>query len=315
MANGVFDVARGTDNEVDVTEGTLIEVTQNELKLDIKGEARTFYLTSKSTFWRGGETDVGSFQVGDDVMVRFNKGFIVERAWANLDRVRGRIKYSLENGYRILVSQPERPKEVNVFVDERTVFEDNASHHRERGGKKRLPEGTFIDAIGLRLGDSSLLGTLIFYGEPHWGGVQGKVEYGPFGVTYYGYAAWYNCPTGKGRCGTCDTSRSDQTAWPAMDSYCEGCTWTCCNCSKGCEDQVYLSCGDIIAIYDVCGGVGWKALDIVDCGPNQIDFCDRRCYDCARWQSPLVDLTKTTFAYFYDPDSRGCFSCKVYVSE
>lgn len=302
------------NDEIDVVEGILVEATANMLKLDIEGESRTFSLTNKSTFWRGGETDISKFQVDDSVMVRFNKNFVVERAWANLDRVQGWIESSLKNGYRVRVSRGEKP-EVDIFIDERTVFENIVSQSKERVGIN-LSKGTFIDVIGLRLGDT-LLGTLFFYNDPH----QKKVEvekvseevnshYPLTTYTYVGYASWFNCPNGAGRCGTCRTYRSDQAAWPAMDSGCSSCSWTCCNCSKGCKNQVYLSCGNSVSVYDYCGSKTMTVY-IADCGPNQISLCSRNCQDCRGYISPVIDLTKTTFAKFYDPATRGCFSCRV----
>lgn len=309
------------DDGIDVLEGRLVKLTHNALQLDVEGRIKTFYLTDKSTFWRGGETDASSFQLDDSVMVRFNKGnFVVERAWANLTRVQGWIKYDLDNGYRILATRTEKP-EIDLLVDkQRTAFENVVSHSKEWVGT-RLPEGTFVDVIGLKLGDTSVLGTLVFYQEPTSAGAirEPSLEKAnppsPLATyTYTGTATWFDCPTGAGRCGTCSTSRSDQAAWPAMDSGCSGCTWTCCNCSKGCKNQVYLSCGHSVSVYDICGNKT-RTVYIASCGPNQIALCGKVCGypDCKGYATPIIDLTKPTFARFYDPAYRGCFSCKVTV--
>jgi hypothetical protein len=246
-------------------------------------------------------------------MVRFNKNFIVDYAWANLTRVQGLIQHDMDNGYRILVAGLENPG-INIIVDkQRTVFENTVSNNKEWAGT-RLPEGAFIDVIGLRLEDGSILGTLIYYVEPGLDLV--KTEKSPkennsisplatYG--YYGYASWFDCPTGAGRCGTCNTSRSDQAAWPAMDSSCSDCSYYCCNCSRGCKNQVYLSCGASVSVYDFCED-RWMTVNIADCGPHQIDLCSRTCADCLGYQTPVIDLTKPTFARFYNPAYRGCFS-------
>ena len=140
---------------------------------------------------------------------------------------------------------------------------------------------------------------------------------------YYGYAAWFNCPNGAGRCGTCSTSRSDQGAWPAMDT-CGCCTWTCCDCSKGCKNQIYASCGKDVLVRDPwCTGRS-ATVYIADCGPCQqgncggcSSLCGRKCGppNCYTDYTPVIDLTKPTFARFRDPDAGwGCFPCSVKIS-
>lgn len=145
---------------------------------------------------------------------------------------------------------------------------------------------------------------------------ESRVEHAPDGpysiYTYTGYASWFNCPTGAGRCGSCNTSRSDQCAWLALDT-CGSCSWSCCDCSRGCKNQIYLWCGKDVKVIDLCQSKS-RTVYIADCGPNQISYCSRRCNDCKGRTSPVIDLTRPTFAYFYDPATRGCFSCKVEVT-
>lgn len=322
-------------DEIEVVEGRLVKITNTELELDVEGKIRIFSLTDKTTFWRGGETDISSFKLGDTVMIRFNKNSIVERAWANLTRVQGQIQHSLDNGYRILASGIENLG-VNIVIDkQRTILASSANNKElvEARLPEDLQEGTFIDVIGIRLEDGSILGTLISHDEPIMG--ETKTEQNSntnsfislpqnpnndnsvspeFVYSYTGYATWYDCPdpiTGsKGRCGTCSTSRSDQAAWPSMDSSCSGCTTTCCNCSSGCKNQVTLPCGWTVSFYDYCGD-RWGGAYIADCGPYQISLCSRTCGDCMGYASPIIDLTKPTFAKYYDPAYRGCFSAYV----
>src|SRR5690606_6006927 len=124
------------------------------------------------------------------------------------------------------------------------------------------------------------------------------------------------------RCGTCSTTRSDQAAWPAMDS-CGCCSSRCCDCSVGCKDQVRIACGKDVTVVDPCSGRS-RIVYIADCGPCQKascagcspEVCGRSCSNCGITRyTPVIDLTKPTFiAFGYDPAVRGCFPCTVRVT-
>lgn len=325
-------------DDIEVVEGRLVMITSIELELDVEGKIKTFFITEKTTFWRGGETNISRFKLGDTVMIRFNKNSFVERAWANLTRVQGKIQHSIENGYRIIVAGNIN-RGVNIVIDkQRTILACSANNNELNELAKthlleNLQEGTFIDVIGIRLEDGSILGTLISTDEliigqakseqnsdanscipPSQNPIKDDSVSPQFVYSYTGYATWYDCPdpiTGsKGRCGTCSTSRSDQAAWPSMDLSCSGCTTSCCSCSNGCKNQVTLPCDWIISFYDYCGD-RWGGAYIADCGPHQISLCSRTCGDCMGYASPIIDLTKPTFAKYYDPAYRGCFSTYV----
>jgi hypothetical protein len=328
-------------DEVAVVEGILAEVIPNSLTLNIEGEIRTFFLSDKTIFWRGSETyDVKSLQLGDSVMVRFNKNnLVVEYAWANLDRIRGWIERILKDGYLIrtdeLLGEPEK---FYIFLDEHTMLEtgkESVSQDRKLF-RKRLREGIYIDVRGLRFKDNTFRAISIYYAEPHQKGVEVErcSEEGNLGaqseVFVVGYVTHFKCPIkrydrekgryviNKGRCGTCSTKRSDQAAWPAMDA-CGSCSWKCCDCSKNCKNQIYTYCGAKAVVADHHTGK-WEEVEIVDCGPHQNDLCDNVCtFDppvCSKlgYNAPIIDLTQTTFKRFYNT-SQGCFCGETYPTE
>ncbi len=95
---------------------------------------------------------------------------------------------------------------------------------------------------------------------------------------------------------------------------CGSCSRSCCDCSSGCRNQVYLSCNSQVMVKDLCTGTS-RQITIVDCGPNQNQYCTAGCGwpDCLRYSTPIIDLTRPTFAWFHDP-AQGCFSCEVWVT-
>jgi hypothetical protein len=76
-----------------------------------------------------------------------------------------------------------------------------------------------------------------------------------------------------------------------------------------------LWCGKDVKVIDLCQNKS-RIVYIADCGPcqNCSGFCSRKCNDCKGYMAPVIDLTRPTFAYFYDPATRGCFSCRVEVT-
>lgn len=334
LSNNQLSAAESTPQ---VLEGLLIGTGANTLELEIEGAASKFLLSGSCTFWRGGEALIDEMRVGDSVMVRLNDESFVERAWANLARINGIISGQLSDGFLIAapsIGSGRDTTEMEVRFAPATLFQDFDDTERTLN-VPILPEG-IVDIIGMQLPDG-FIATQFVYARPGWVGKRPKRQ-GPDEVrfssqssaaavvrnaqvySYNGYATWFDCGNGAGRCGACKTTRSDQCAWPAMDS-CGCCSSKCCDCSKGCKNQVYLSCGKGISVYDPCKKVT-KTVYIADCGPSQqgncgakYTLCGRTCSNCKiSYSAPVTDLTKTTFATFYDPAKMGCFPCTVSVS-
>jgi len=90
--------------------------------------------------------------------------------------------------------------------------------------------------------------------------------------------------------------------------FCGACSWSCCDCSRHCVNQVHLSCGRrYIDVRDLGNNRLAQDLVIVDCGPNQNALCSGSC------GRRVVDLTRPTFARFRNPDV-GCFPCRARVN-
>jgi len=298
---------------VDVFEGPLGSIGPGWLEVDMGGVGRTLAIPDSATFWRGGECSPESFAAGDSVLVRAF-GSQVQRAWANLDRVQGVL--SSQDGSTLAVqpqaSGPQTSTDTEVVLGTATVMQD-AGTLNNVGVLPVLPQGTLVDAIGLR-STGYLQATMLSFLTPSAaaaadpasdpGPVVTYASAGPDSLqyctyTYNGYASWFNCATGAGACGTCSTSRSDQCAWPHIGSS--------CSFSSSCKKQVSGECGLAVYVISPCQNKKITTY-IADCGPNQNSLCSRTCSVCGKTgTSPVVDLTKPTFARFYDPASHGCF--------
>jgi hypothetical protein len=314
---------------VDAFEGLLAGVAAGSLEIQVNGSLRTAVLTQDTTFWKGGETSLGALNGGDDVLVRV-RGGLVERAWSNLTRVQGQVLYGAGNAFTIEGSgHLHGPAGTyGVAVGAYTRFDDFYSGKTE-GAPRDLPSGSIIDVIGL-IEDGEIRASVVSWAAPDVkapkllsrGADQTRRLAGVSRAqcttyTYNGFATWFTCGTGAGRCGTCDTGRSDQCAWPALDSSCSCCGGGCCNCSTNCKGQAYAWCGKAISISDSCVSQG-RSVYIADCGPCQngscgycSSLCSRSCSRCSSRQTPVIDLTKPTFAAFWDPAVYGCFLCSV----
>lgn len=266
-------------------------------------------------------------------MIRFlTPENVALRMWSNLTRIQGVVAHVAKNGYVLRTSSHRAPpEELFLEIAEGVTFTDYFTYGSLPIGGPVIMEGDSLDVIGERIAEG-IRGTLIsVYSaqrmraprrrSPSRQGAD-QVEVGPDALcwyTYAGYAGWFDCPYHAGRCQTCDPARSDQAAWPAFDT-CGCCSWSCCDCSRNCKNQIYASCGKGVRIYDKCSAK-IKTVYIVDCGPCQKancsgcspELCSRTCYDCSARTGAVIDLTKPTFAYFYDPASRGCFSCDVKI--
>ncbi len=249
------------------------------------------------------------------------------RVWSNLNRNQGLVTKVTPSGY-VLLTTGLHASGVELFVQVTEATLLAAGDGSPLGLDPRMIQpDDHLDVIGESNADG-LHATLIWpikaklaaLPEPQVlaaSAAAGPVEpLAPCTFQYRGYAGWFNCSTGAGRCGTCNTSSSAQTAWPALDS-CGCCSPTCCDCSTGCKNQIRLSCGAQVRVSDSCSTKS-RTATVVDCGPCQKancagcspNLCGRTCSACGRTDvSPVVDLTRPTFAYFYDPATRGCFPC------
>lgn len=315
-------------------EGVLTGLDGLTLVLKVGADVRKIAIDSRATFWRGGDVAFGEYRRGDVVLARTREGGTVDRAWANLGRVRGVIRRPLRGGYEIVMSTPAQHRHLvsALFVDGNTVYQDFRTMAPRPAAV--LTEGSGVEAIGLVV-DGGILATTLGFATP--GSIPAAratrspviVERNLAGSVlsctyqYYGYASWFDCSTGAGRCGTCDANSNAQVAWPAMDPICNCCSSTCCDCSNGCMNQEYASCGNSVTVVDSCNNRA-RTFSIVSCGPCQrvtgcqactpLDLCTRTCADCYGRQTAVVDLTKPSFAVWYDPAARGCFSCIVQIT-
>lgn len=305
-------------------EGRLLSRSGPRLEILVGDDRRYVDLVPNTRIWRGGLTEDTSIVPGDHVLVRHAAGRPVDAVWANLSRAQGHIRGRDGRGYVLSLADRRHPGAAMGLA----IAPDAEYVEFLSGGATRavpLPNGALVDAIGVQL-DGMIVATNLAVAQP--GATQTNIPLpGPELVStdvltgdclwqLSGYATWYNCPNGAGRCGTCNGT-SAQTAWPAFDS-CGCCDFNCCDCSKGCRNQHYLSCGHLVEVNDLCGGIA-RWLTVVDCGPCQKhtgctvcgDLCNRTCADCFGHQTAIVDLTKPSFSVHYNPDTRGCFSCRV----
>jgi len=311
---------------IDVTGGTLTAMGDKWIEIGAGEQLRRFSIDSHTSIWKGGEVSPSILLKGDDIMVRFLTGQnLALRIWSNLTRIDATVAQVTKNGYILKTGGPHTAeRELLLAVNENTQFGTMGGNFL---APAKLAVGEFVDAIGEKIPEG-VRGTLLFAekNQPKGSVKPGpnKIEQLPNGLCtyhYLGYAGWFNCATGAGRCG-CNTANNNECAWPAMDT-CGCCSPSCCDCSKGCKNQVYLACNYIVYVLDYCHNTN-RAIKIKDCGPCQVancnqcqsgTLCPRTCGDCRGLTSPVVDLTRPTFAAFgYDPATRGCFSCDASVT-
>lgn len=310
------------DDGLAAFEGALVDLGSDWLAVNVgSNDIRIVQATPDSSFWKGQDTALANFNKGDDVLVRTLYGAI-DRAWDNLDRLKGLVIGQTGQGYEIEVHNPSTPVyETEVILADYTKFTDSLTG--ADGSMGPLPKGTALDVIGLSLGSGDLLANLIGYNLPGQT-PEATVTSGPDSVTvdpltasttylYHGCVTWYICGNGAGRCGQCDTSKDHQCAWPHWDT-CGHCNGSCCDCSQGCKGQVRFSnCGKDIDVHSFCQQ-RTRTENAVDCGPcqkcNECSpcVCGLKCTICNETHdTPVVDLTRPSFSLFYDPDHVGHF--------
>jgi hypothetical protein len=312
--------------EVDAFEGTIVAVSASRGIIEIDrgntGRLERLRATPASSFWRGGDTGIAAFLEGDDVLVR-TVGERLDSAWANLGVIRGVVAGPTSAGQEITRDHGRSP--IEMLLNGATRFDD--AYTGEAVRPNALPIGTAIDATGL-LVDGALLASAVTYVLPG-AKPKSKASPGPDKVTgpsplvtytYFGIASIYDCATGTGRCGTCNTGNASQLAWPALDA-CNCCTSSCCDCSIGCKNQVRTSCGKAVSVTDPCNGRS-RGCTIVDCGPCQNPNCHTCIVVCSHTSSncgitrtgTIVDLTRPTFTTFYNPTTRTSFPASATIT-
>ncbi|MGH7862026.1 MAG: hypothetical protein ACREOS_07250 [Candidatus Dormibacteraceae bacterium] len=333
LLNPLVPSEQGGKPNIEIISGILAASSMSSVDITTNGQHRRITLATNAAIWKGGETTPASLRNGDDVMIRIvNPAGTAVRLWANLSRVRGVVVGWDKGGYVVQTGGNGTPKQ-NLLLElsPQATFGD-AANYAVTGANPSLAIGFGVDAIGEQI-PGGIRATLLYFapGSPSGPALPQKprtdgtakiqrVSNGPLTMCYYsynGYASWFDCANGAGRCTTCDTSNQYQLAWPALDT-CGCCSVTCCDCSKNCVNQVYLSCGSHVNVSDACSS-NKLGCTVVSCGPCQEANCSgctparcgASCSDCAGYTNNIVDLTKPTFAYFYDPATRGCFSCSV----
>jgi hypothetical protein len=317
MPNDAFAATSTAITGVDVLEGTLRSRAGTQVTIsDATGAIRVVDLANAS-IWRGAYGQKPSaLQLGDDVLVRLDGG-VPSSAWSNLTRVKGTVNGASGSTASVVVGQ-----------DAATVLGLDGAKWVDASANAIAPRqpsaGSWIDVIGLAT-SSGTVATLATYLSPTDLADSGAVSPSVAVVaaplanyctyTYSGKVTWYSC-SGPRCSGGCNPGSSNGVAWPALDSGCSPCSFTCCNCSNTCLKQVHMSCGDTVNIIDACKS---KSLGCVisDCGPNQNGLCaTSACGKCKSTKlAPVADLTKASFTKFYDPATYGCFegSAKVTI--
>lgn len=308
---------------VDAWEGTFLGQVGSAFQFDTGVGAPTLVpASSSSIFWAGQDGGPSLLKPGDSALVRTEAG-VLDRVWANLTGIRGRVQSS---GNGVLTVQAidgtQRAVDLRLSPVYANLFTGDATP------PGTLPVDTYVDLAGYE-SSGDILASVVSY-EPQDASVNVPIPSVTIisgGATrtyvYHAIASRFSCPTGKGRCGTCNTASSLQCAYPALDSSCNCCSPTCCNCAKNCVNMVYLSCGDPVTVYDWCTARRYT-LTIADCGPCANPSCHTLCSatTCSHVSScgstsltsALVDLTFPTFARFDNPSVRTSFPCDISVT-
>jgi hypothetical protein len=289
-----------------VTEGTILAVGDSSIDLMIDGSESRFSVSGSTEFWRGSSGMTPSdLALGDSLLIRTSTEGMVQMAWANLTRVTGDVLDM--SGSALTIANDHGGISVVSTVEFPSGPDGVSSLSTTRPGDSIDVIGLWVSAAGIVLptltqammvseSDATPSSADASQAAEEEGVPDGT---GSCHYTYYGDFTWFTCPTGKGACGTCSTSRSDQIAWPSIG--------TSCQFSTACVPQIVLSCGSLVNIQDVCTGLAAN-LAIADCGPDKNKYCSNTCSTCSlSYAHPTVDLTKPSFARFANPAVTGCF--------
>lgn len=319
------------DDGVEAFEGTVLAVSDAALTILVNGVPRVVPVGPSSSYWRDGDAKPTAARSGDDAVIRLTPAGLLDAGWSNWGRVRGLVSAATSRGCVLDVGGGEQ---VEILYSPTTQFSSLLTGLVV--SPPVLPLGSAVDVGGYK--DSATLNAALFSFLPY-GITPPPADTSEDTVTsqstaipaaqnciysYTGIASYFACPTGAGRCATCDTSKGNQLAWPALDSSCNCCSPSCCNCAINCKSQVYLSCGHSVTVQDLGCSTKTKTCYIVDCGPCNNKSCHTRCQTvtCGNASSgcgtskttPVVDLTRPTFTTFYSLSQRLSFPCKVTVT-
>jgi hypothetical protein len=204
-------------------EGTIAGVSSGHIDLTALDRVHRLTTTPSSTFWRGGEVAMNHLRTGDDLLVRLAPDWTVARGWANLARAHGTVSRSSGSGYVIKAGDIHNPAPRDVTIDVGDVTRYGSADHVQPGQLRRrrpsIVPGTHVDIIGLRT-EQGITPTTLLYSDPRLAAVQSAAaipasQNAQGDPTFKGYATWFDCPNGAGRCGSCNTSKNNQAAWPA----------------------------------------------------------------------------------------------------
>lgn len=303
--------------DAETLSGLLVGAGNDYLDLKIVDYVRRIRISSGTTCWSQGTGSIGGFSIGSDVLLRLDPAGVASRMWFDLTRVIG----SVQSHAGAVTTVLDRAGQLlQIRSTESTRFETFQGGLAVPPILATLAPGSLVDVIGYLGPAEEVVATIYAYeGADLPIVVNPPTVDGPVGdpsqvYTYKGHATWFRCSTGAGACGTCNTGVNNLVAWPQTASNCTGCTYNCGNCSKGCTNQQQLRCGSGVSIYAPCQQVT-RQFTVVDVGPYLVDsagrpsaLCGRVCTKCNYQRAnAIVDMTRETFARFFDPATVGCF--------
>lgn len=291
---------------------------------------RTADLTPASSVWNKGVIGADAPDIGDVFLVRSVIPGQIERAWINLVSFDADFTQQSASALQVSGGHPWNgaPIQIDVTTPTDTNWYDNIQ--RRAGKPNTAIAGGHI--VGYREGDSVVATAVGFVTVPDAEAIEAslsptqpaeviQVAPTPDAISYCimawtGNASMFNCPTGAGYCGTCNTGLAYQAAWPR--------TLGVQNCDNGCTSQCALKCGDSFLFYNCNKNAMW--LTKVDTGPCQLSGPGCSCspavchYSCGgdpcgvSANTPrVVDLTAPTMAAVA-PGGYMCSSCTVAIT-
>ncbi len=319
---------------VDAFQGVVESIRNNSITINTGTNAnpllRTVSVVPTSRIWLAGQMGTRLPQVGDVLLVRTVIPGQIELAWVNLVSFDAQVLKATMASLDVAFSHPGVRGSQEISVDITSATEWYNSIARAIGRPAQPIAGAHI--IGFREG-SSVVATSVWYmteadaeallarppqpQRPVVTRVQVSPDYSYCVMSWRGNTSTFNCPTGQGACGTCNTNNNSQGAWPYILNR--------ENCDNGCTGQCALQCGDGFLFYPCGGGTGtW--LTVVDIGPCERTGPDCPCgyYQVCPYNCPgdpcglngppprLMDLTAPTMVRFFS--GAQCAACKVGIA-